>query len=487
MDGITRMYQEHAHWLQLEINNLRREFCKRGRQIESLQQENAQLRAENARLKQQVEELTLPTRSVPEAQVPAFIKPAVARRRRRKPGRPAGHEAALRPLPVRIDERQEVALPKDERGRPCCPHCQSQLSALRHHRRLVEELIPAQVVTTCYRTHSGYCSSCRKRVESRAPEQPPAADLPHAQLGLNALATAAVLRVRHRLPLRQISDLLEQLAGLKVSPGALARQMQRLAGWLTGQYQRVQQALRGAGVVHADETGWRTDGRNDTLWALTNANHTLYHVDRSHGGKVIAGLLGKAFGGTLVSDFAAVYDQFDCPQQKCLTHLLRELRDLAAGRPAFGLHPFFRACKRLLKQMLRLKRRRAGLPAQEYARQVKSVETRLQTLCGRAWGDADADRLAARLAKYGNRLTTFLHDQQVEGTNNAAERALRPAVVMRKITGGSRSGAGARAWATLASLMQTAWQQGRNVLETIQALLQAAWDGKNVTLLTDTS
>ena len=101
------------------------------------------------------------------------------------------------------------------------------------------------------------------------------------------------------------------------------------------------------------------------------------------------------------------------------------------------------------------------------------------------WNDADADRLARRLSKYQSKLTTFLYKKQVDGTNNAAERAIRPAVVMRKITGGSRSPEGARAWAILASVMRTAQQQGRNVLETIKALLRAEWAGKEIALLTD--
>ncbi len=75
----------------------------------------------------------------------------------------------------------------------------------------------------------------------------------------------------------------------------------------------------------------------------------------------------------------------------------------------------------------------------------------------------------------------------MDGTNNAAERALRPAVVMRKITGGSRSASGAHAWAILTSVMRTAEQQGRDVVETIKTLLRASWAGQNIALLTDTS
>lgn len=136
--------------------------------------------------------------------------------------------------------------------------------------------------------------------------------------------------------------------------------------------------------------------------------------------------------------------------------------------------------------MLRLKKRQTTMPTYAYVRQVKSIETRLANLGGKTWHEADADRLAERLRKYRTRLTTFLHEAQVDGTNNAAERALRPAVVMRKITVGSRSESGAQAWAILASVMRTAEQQGRDVVDTIKTLLRASWAGKNIALLTDT-
>ena len=138
-----------------------------------------------------------------------------------------------------------------------------------------------------------------------------------------------------------------------------------------------------------------------------------------------------------------------------------------------------------LQDMLRLKKRRGKLKAAIYWRRVERVERRLQDLAQRRWNDPDADRLAGRLNKYRTKLTTFLHKKDVDGTNNAAERAIRPAVVMRKITGGSRSEQGARAWAILASVMRTAEQQGRDVLDTIKTLLRAEWSGQDIALLTD--
>ena len=487
---------ENDH-LRLELMAARPQMYRDGQRIGRLEERVEQLTRENRVLKQRVKDLTAQLKSKSKskskpAPAPSFVKPDVnGKRRNKKPGRKPGHAAALRPPPATIDVHQEVPVPVDASGRPSCPQCHTQLSDVKRHERVVEEIVPSKVITTCYHTTSGYCPHCRATVESRAEEQPPAADLPHAQLGLNALATAAVMRVCYRLPLRQITRLFQQLPGLKLSPGGIVKQIKRLAKWLAKQYHRLLLALRAAGVVHGDETSWRTNGRNGYLWTLTNANHTLYHVDRSRGGKVIVELLGKAFGrqggGKLVSDFYAAYDQLGGAQQKCLTHLLRELRDTIARRPELASHPFFKRCKALVRAMLRLKRRRTQLDRQSYEHQVELMEQRLKAMSQLTWNDADADRLTHRLCKYRDKLTTFLHRADLDGTNNAAERALRPAVVMRKITGGSRSAEGAKAWSILASVMRTAEQQGRDVLETIKTLLKAEWAGKNIALLTDTS
>jgi transposase len=500
MDG--RWLEKRYHQLRDEVDTLRwrcrnleqdahvsgPELYRAYQRIDRLEQQRDRLAAENKVLKQKLSDVTAKLKSKPAPVVRSFVKPNVTGKTPKKPGRKMGHAAALRPMPAKIDVHETVALPIDTLGKPCCPECRTQLSHVEHHKRLVEELVPSKVITTCYHTTSGWCPYCRKEVESRGENQPPAADLPHAQLGLNALSTAMMMRVCYRLPLRQITRLFLDLPGLKISPGAIVKQIKRVARWLEKQYHRLKLVIRAAGVVHADETGWRTNGKNGYLWTLNTAQHTLYHVDRSRGAKVIAELLGKAFGHggqTLVSDFYSVYDQFEGSQQKCLAHLLRDLRDTIARRPDLAGHLFFKRCKKLVQDMLRLKKRRGKLKAADYWRRVEQIERRLAKLAGEQWEDDDADRLTGRLNKYQTKLTTFLHKRQVEGTNNAAERAIRPAVVMRKITGGSRGAEAAQAWAILASVMRTAEQQGRNVLETLKTLLRAEWSGKETALLTE--
>ncbi len=474
----AQFYRARTYHLENELRVVGPQLYHAHQRIERVEQRLVELTAENKLLKQQLKERT------PAAQDPIhgdgtppalFVKPSVAVRRRKRPGRKKGHPAALRPVPDHIDVHTEVALPKDPDGRESCPRCNACLFDLEAHERLVEDIIPARVVVKCYHTRSGWCPCCRQRVESRAPEQPPAANIPHGQLGLNALATAITLRIAHRLPFRQVTRVFADLPELSVSPGAISHQVQRIAGWFDGDFEKLMIELRCAQYVHADETGWRTDGKNGYLWAVTSPTQTVYHVDKSRGGKVIEELLGKAFGGTLISDFYSAYSRMDCKKQKCLLHLLRELTDSAEKSPAFAAGPFFSDSKRLIKQMLRLKGQWEKLSDEQYIPRIGRLEARLETLATADYEEPNAKRIAKRLRKYQKELTAFLWEKDLDGTNNAAERAIRPAVVARKISGGSRSKNGAEAWATLASLLRTAQQQGKNLLETIKSMLMAAW------------
>lgn len=469
-EEVQRLRAENQH-LHLELMACRPELYQADLKIDRLEKRVAKLEAENAQLKQRVADLT-PAEGKPGP----FVKLNVpAGKRRRRPGRPAGHEAALRPPPDRIDEEVEVLLPEDESGRCLCPECQERLLDLEEHERVVEELIPATTKITRYHTTSGYCPQCRKKVESRHPDQPPAADLPHAQMGLNALATAAMLRIDNRLPYRQVSRVMRDLAGLTVCPGAIARQVKRMGGWMKGEHERLKLHLRQSPVVHADETSGRIQGRGVWVWTLTGPEHTLFHIDKSRGRPVIRGLLGKAFEGHLVCDFYGVYDKMNLKLQRCHAHLLRELHETAQKSPAFAASPFRRRCRRLCKDMLLLKSRKDTLDPAAYENRVVRLETRLDELARTQSDIPDVTRLAKRLRKHQAELTPFLRVDGLDGTNNAAERGLRPLVVARKISGGFRSKPAAKASMVLTSIIRTAHQQGREALATIKSILRKVW------------
>jgi transposase len=469
---------ENQH-LQLELRACRPELHHAGLRVGELEDRIKTLEAENRRLRQQVQELTAVAAAASPSSspsLPPFVKANVKPKgRRKRPGRKAGHAAALRPMPEKVDQVVDVPLATDANGRELCPRCRGVLAALKGHERLVEDLTPSNLLVTKFTTHSGHCINCDRRVESRAPHQPPAADVPHGQIGLNALALGVMLRVRHRLPFRQISVVLQRIAGLSVSPGGLVKQLKRIARWLRGEYEQLILRMRASGVIHADETGWRIDGHNAWAWVFTQPLLTLFVVDPSRGRDVVKETLGEAFGGKLVCDFYGAYDGIDCDKQRCLTHLLRELKELAEKDESFAADPWAVKLKRWCKDGIAHKKKWKSLSDPKYELGASRLEDRLDGLVKLNPAHAEAKRLHKRVKKYRRELTRFLWQEQLEPTNNPAERALRPLVVARKVSGGSRSMPATQAWATLSSVLATQEQNGRNVLEETKKLLMDYW------------
>jgi len=175
----AQFLRDENRFLQADRDHYRKEWYFANERNNVLKNRIEEVEAENRRLQQQNLELTARTSANEDQAPPPWVKPSVVRRRRKKPGRKEGHPAALRPMPEQIDAHQQVPLPQDSDGRPSCPHCNSCLLDLEKHERIIEDIIPAKVVVTCYHTASGFCPCCRKRIESRALEQPPAANITH--------------------------------------------------------------------------------------------------------------------------------------------------------------------------------------------------------------------------------------------------------------------------------------------------------------------
>lgn len=368
-----------------------------------------------------------------------------------------------------------MPLPADRDGACRCPCCRGALADLKDHERVVEDVVPATVRVTRYRTRSGYCRHCRKRVESRHAEQPPPGfrgDLPHAQLGLNALSAAAALKHDAGLPYRKVARALRDLCGLRVSHGALVKQVRRLGRWLGESTDAIARRLAAGAHVNADETGWRVDGVNHWLWALTNPDCTLYQIDRRRSSAVVRRVLGERYAGHVVSDFLPTYNRLPYRSQKCIPHLLRDIARTAERNPAFAASAFRKRLKRAARDLLRLKARWDDHGDDAYCMRASRLADRLDQLARTESTDRDVRRLADRLKRHAGGLAAFLLVRDLPGDNNAAERAIRPAVIIRKVSGGHRGAATADAAMAIMSVLRTARQQGQDLVATVKRLVQ---------------
>jgi hypothetical protein len=448
---------------------------------EELEAENAQLRgrvqaleAENAYLRRRITELegqvSRLTQQVTEAlraskrQAAPFSK-GMPKTHPKRPGRKKGHPGTSRRRPEQIDEMVWVPLTH-------CPHCGGSVQEVQMHTQMVEDIPPIRPKVTCYFTQSGFCPRCGCRVESRHPDQTGTAKgAAGVQMGPNVIALAADLKHRLGLSFRKICDLLDTHWGLAITPGGLVHAIRRLSKKAEPTVERIVEQARASPVIHSDETGWRIGGVGAWLWVFTNRLLTVFAIRRSRGHEVIEEILGEIFDGILVSDCFPAYDPIQAAGKgKCMAHLLRNLSDLETQQTR-GAIRFPRKVADLFRRALWLKDQQDTLPTEKYATKVNHLEAELDRLLAGHYTNPDNLRMANRLRKHRDALFTFLKHPDVDPTNNLAERQLRPAVIVRKLSGGNRTEQGAHTHEILATLAVTVRQQGISFLEVARTLL----------------
>lgn len=433
--------------------------------------ENAQLKAQNAALQADLA-AALQRIEVLEAQKrppPAFVKanaPARAPKARKK--RAPEHNRARRlELPTRVVEH------RIER----CPECAGRLSGLRlaRRRQVVDLPPPPPVDVTEHQVYQGWCSYCRKwraaALELRGQV------LGQGRLGVGVAALVAHLRTALRLPIRAIQRYLADRHGLQVSVGEVVELLHRVAQQGSQATAHLLEQVRASAVVLGDETVWRENGRHGYIWLLAIPGGARYFAySSSRAGAVVNDLLGEAFGGVLSSDFYAGYNDTPGGQhQRCWVHLLRDLhtlKELHADQPA--VVAWARAVKALYE---RAKTVAQGppLPAGPGRQQSYQELVAAAVALGAAYAQVKGHpcrALAQRLLRHQGELFTFVVVAGVPADNNEAERILRPLVVGRKISGGSRSPRGSATRMTLSSLFATWLTQGLNPLDECRRLLQ---------------
>jgi transposase len=409
------------------------------------------------------------TPSTPSGMIAIYEKPAVSSRKKR-PGRKKGHPGSGRKRPERIDRREEHQL-------PCCPHCQGRLKRLGEtYVRYVED-IPQDLRSqaTEHTIHRDWCPHCKKRVTPQVPDA-----LPNARLGNRAVVLSAWMHYGVGTTMQQIVDVFNYHLQLKISKGTLTPIWDRLREALFPWYEQIQQEGLSSAVLHADETGWRVEGKTHWLWCFSNPRLTYYMIDRSRGEPALRKFFVEEFAGTLVSDFWGAYNAITGgPRQKCLVHLFRDLEHVEKYKnPGKHWAEFAKKLRRLLGDAIRLWKRENCPPA-EYASRRECLDRRLRELIETDWRDPQAGRLIKRLKRHQSELFTFLDHADVPFENNHAERAIRPAVIIRKNSYANRSHRGADTQAVLMTIFRTLKQRGYDLLDSVtQALKTFLTTGK---------
>jgi hypothetical protein len=289
--------------------------------------------------------------------------------------------------------------------------------------------------------------------------------LPKGLYSNRLLTYVAVQHYVHGHTLGQI----ERQTGLGSS--SLVDALHQLSQRLHGVPKALLSAYRQARVKHADETSWRTEGRNGYAWLFCTEDTSLYRFRGSRSGQVAREVFGnESLAGVLLVDRYQGYNQMPCALQYCYAHLLRDVKNLDKAFPDDPeVHAFVEALVPQLASAIGL--RGLGLPRRQFLRQAAKIKSNILEIVNHPAHHPALQTMQDLFREKADRMYHWADDPHIPADNNRAERELRPLVIARKISFGSQSEAGARTRETLMTVLHTLRKRVPDVATAFQSAL----------------
>jgi hypothetical protein len=438
-----------------------------------LTKENERLTEENALLKFELKALKdrvygkRPKKDPPSPSAPAVLP--------KKKGALFGHLGWFRKNPDKINKIVEVRL---DECPLCCGRDLKECAGIKTH--LQEDIVMPLPQATLYRKHRYYCSACRKVVTGRGE-----GEINRGRIGPLAKTLAAYFKYHVKVSDRDIQKMFSELFGLKFTVGSVLGFRNQLRIRLEPVYENLVGKIRRSRFVHADETGWKIDGKSGWLWSFSNKKTAVCHIDKSRGGKVPQAILGKAYKGVLITDFYSAYNKVPSGfKQRCLVHLLRDIKRVEECLTAdHATQTFCARLKTLIYGAVELAENRKNLSSADYTNKQEKLLGLFGDLKLTDPANKITRRFVKRLERYRRECFTFLDKPGIPWHNNHAERMIRPNVLLRKITFGNRSPEGLQNHNVLMSVIQTAKLNRLDPLVRLRELLSSPSPPKTLAAL----
>ena len=369
-----------------------------------------------------------------------------AQREKSKPGgAKPGHEGHSRILSATPDEVVE-----HRPGRCSC--CAAVLMAdlpsetISIHEQI--DLPEVKPLVTHYRRLAVCCPTCGTRVVAPVPEA--AHGTP---FGPRLHAVATYLKTFQALSYERLQAALSDLFGLTLSQGGLMNLLRRAQGRFAEGRSRAVAALRRAEVVASDETGVRIEGANAYHWVFHSPQAVVHHASPTRAAAVVRAMMDGHRPAVWLSDRYTAQQGHGAAHQTCLAHLAREVA-YADETSEDGLPS---RLKLWLYRAFALAEGVRTLAAATLARKRRALERSLDAILAAPTTCDLARAIQRKFRRARDQLLTFAHwPGRVDATNNACERALRPAVIQRKVTNGYRALWAAAGEADIRTVVDTA-------------------------------
>ena len=433
------------------------------RQIEELRKQNEELRRKNQR------------------SAAPFSK-GERKKNPKRPGRKPGQGEFSRRQEPPANSAPPVDVPVTESR---CPFCGGTLEPEATAAASVTDIpITPEPEVRLFKVHVCRCQRCGRTTRGKHPDVAPDQHGATAhRLGPRIKAMAHSLHYQHGIPVRRLPAILREMTGITVTQSALTQDaLKQAEGPVGAAYRALREQVPDAAVTYTDDTGWRVGGDGAYLMAFDTDQQTVYQIRQQHGNEQVREVIPSDYQGTLVTDRFSSYEAEELAgveQHKCLSHLLRNVSEVVENKTgrakAFGSQ-----LKSVLQRANELWRQQRAGEVSDYAEQAERMELELNHLLRpRQLRDPDNQRLLDGIGYQNDqqRVLNFLYNPAVEPTNNRAERALRPAVIARKVSHCSKNERGAEAFAAFTSIARTAVKKGvTSVTKTFQRLIQQRAD-----------
>lgn len=390
-------------------------------------------------------------------------------KKKHRGGQPS-HPGHARIAPDHIDEDIRIHA-------SVCPDCQTPIPQTNTVTTHIVEDIPAPQtilpIVTKYTVERQWCPACKKEVQAIPP-----CVIPGSRFGLNLMVQLLIWKYRCRIPFATMVLLFFTTYGITITEGALVAILHRSREWFGPAYKDLLNEIRGSPVKHADETGWRISGVNSWVWTFLTKTAAYYTIEETRGKGVPERILtGSKPTDVLIRDDYAGYEKLPMIHQSCWAHLLRKSHE-ATTQPGVSpemknLHQTMTTIYQTIMVTIRLP---VGSP--ERVRMYRVLTEKLQGISDAPLTADDAKKIQTRIRHQQSHLFTALLYDGIPLTNNLAERTIRPMVVTRKISGGSRSADGAQTHAVNMSILQTITMRNQPLSATLHDLLFQGAIGK---------
>lgn len=348
-----------------------------------------------------------------------------------------------------------------------CPHCDAPLSLTDQpliHAYDHIDLPPIRPIVTRINRHRGVCPCCQNDVSAPAPE----GFAPGSPFGPQICALIIHLHVTQAIGFQRLARLMAEAFGLVISQGAIANILARAAEPLLAAVEPIAAAVRASAVVASDETTARVSGKTWWQWVLLSSTAICHVIVNTRAASVVSTFMDGARPQVWVADRYGGQAGHGDVRQVCLAHLLRDANyAIEEGCAAFA--PRFKA---VLLRAVAIGQRRERLKDSTLAQYRADLDRRLDRLLAEPAPDTKAARRLFRaMRRNRDDLFRFVTRRDVPYTNNACERALRPSVIFRKVTGGFRAEWGAVVYAAAASVIATGRLYGLTALNALRNAL----------------